>query len=885
MSQLDYDVQQKARMRHQVELWNKMRMWSLIFWKLFFAAIAFLDLASCWDTFYMGWTGESVITLNVCPIVVPSNASSSSSSNISTTTTTTTPNSSFLMNASSQGLRHSTCYAAYSILFQIRWITDTIRKQWIPVPLHGLFCVLCLVEMVLRAMEAHQLASRNQAIARFEESLSRVYSTTRMYAKQIRRGSWRMSSNNGLGDGHDDNNEIHPTLHHFQPHSTDTVAVSTTSTSSSQKRRISSIQDRLLARSTLRLWIPVGITCFFWLSMLPRTWEEYVSDAPLCGTDSAFATEWMTNTFTKFILTTNYYTEFIQDLLWGKFVMPYKMISQPRRFWKRLRQLLKIVKMIRFAGPVTRMSLKLCDQLYAMFKTRRQAWWARNEREKRMRRPSLLWRDLQQLEAITKVQTRLASLPSQLFELAQDHLPPGAAINGHRLLQQQKKQAHYIKRQLKNLQHELNKSISAFSNADLYDRMASLTQNVNIWNQRQSLSSSFWTFLQSPDFLISPRSRFSVVWRMTVTNCLSIELSRLAVSWYLTKTFRLSITQVITRLFIHCDHPKNRQKHLKFFTDQITNIHKALATSIPLIPMPEEKWIVCVPQSISANLFLNFGSMMETFIDIVSFMDIFFWFFTGDLDEMGFVVPKHFITRCIIPGTLVQILDHPTLPGVLPALIRRGLAATMAAGWSRTMRWIFAIGPAINLLFLQPLTRYFFRHFDDSWGMDGTQSDVLMKCAESMGYLPRVPTNRSLFVERESRHHRRTRSPSSISPLNLQRVLSTPLHAMPSMTRSTPSTFDDDYMYEDSIRFEDDDLGLAAPKSHPLSSTFHQSSGLSSSVRFSKDVAILDRLDSVDTVDYRSDESSHQHHDDSAFDIGYSISARDLQSLQEHCDD
>ena len=61
--------------------------------------------------------------------------------------------------------------------------------------------------------------------------------------------------------------------------------------------------------------------------------------------------------------------------------------------------------------------------------------------------------------------------------------------------------------------------------------------------------------------------------------------------------------------------------------------------------------------------------MMETFIDVVSFMDIFFWFFTGELDELGFVVPKHFITRCIIPGTLVQVLDHPTLPDVLPALL------------------------------------------------------------------------------------------------------------------------------------------------------------------------------------------------------------------------
>jgi hypothetical protein len=67
----------------------------------------------------------------------------------------------------------------------------------------------------------------------------------------------------------------------------------------------------------------------------------------------------------------------------------------------------------------------------------------------------------------------------------------------------------------------------------------------------------------------------------------------------------------------------NSLLQLRFLTDHIDHIHKALATTIPLIPMPQEKWVVCVPTSISARRFLQLGFMMETFIDVV---DIFFWF-------------------------------------------------------------------------------------------------------------------------------------------------------------------------------------------------------------------------------------------------------------------
>ena len=247
------------------------------------------------------------------------------------------------------------------------------------------------------------------------------------------------------------------------------------------------------------------------------------------------------------------------------------------------------------------------------------------------------------------------------------------------------------------------------------------------------------------------RRFFYIVLHCTV-NCgihQLLELTRLSISWYLTKTFHLSITQVISRLFVDCSNIPEETKNLfRFVTDRIDEWHAGLAHAIPLVPFPKDKLVIlCVPTSQSSRLFLLAGSAMEVFIDVVSFLDIFFWFFTGDLDgETGLVVPKAFFGRCILPGTLVQILDHPTLPEVLPSLLGRAASTTMSIGWSRVIRWLCALVPALKILVGRPLSAYFFRHFEENTDADSSSAnggvggavsgDLLMKYAESFGYLP-----------------------------------------------------------------------------------------------------------------------------------------------------
>jgi hypothetical protein len=172
-----------------------------------------------------------------------------------------------------------------------------------------------------------------------------------------------------------------------------------------------------------------------------------------------------------------------------------------------------------------------------------------------------------------------------------------------------------------------------------------------------------------------------------------------------------------------------------FFTNRAEAVRKHLSHHAPFLPFlrPPEEFGICVPTSASSKLFLGLGGAAESFIDIVGFLDIFIWFFTGELDTQGLLVPKPFFYRCILPGTLVQVLDHPTLPNVLPSLISQAMDAASAAGWSRVIRWVLAVIPAFVMVVVNPLSWWFFRQI-------GTDKGI-MRYAESYGVLAPVKSH------------------------------------------------------------------------------------------------------------------------------------------------
>jgi hypothetical protein len=138
----------------------------------------------------------------------------------------------------------------------------------------------------------------------------------------------------------------------------------------------------------------------------------------------------------------------------------------------------------------------------------------------------------------------------------------------------------------------------------------------------------------------------------------------------LSATFSIPLSQIVGRLFVDCKAPDQINQQLAFITEQINRFRRHIFDILPILGRPPIDIAVCIPSGPQALFILRFGQCLEFFVDAVVFFDIFIWFFTGDIDvDTHAIIPKPFFTRCVLPGTLVQVLDHPTLPDLLPGLV------------------------------------------------------------------------------------------------------------------------------------------------------------------------------------------------------------------------
>jgi hypothetical protein len=362
--------------------------------------------------------------------------------------------------------------------------------------------------------------------------------------------------------------------------------------------------------------------------------------------------------------------------------------------------------------------LKLQDQIWVFSKTWRQSWQAKTEKAKRLAHRSMLFDDIRRIESLAKVQTALAKIPSHLIHLAHE-----ASDDIGNLLAKKREQSQKLRRRLDSLKSDVSSRDSIYPSSELYDQIVDLTQELRRTVETAILSSH----------LISPRTRFSVGWRMIVTFCLCSELSRLYFSWQLSGTFQVSMTEMMSSLLVECD--QNMMKRFRFLTRQGKPIRRLVGK---LFRLPNVEYADCMPTSPASKLFLSMGAVFESAIDIVCFLDIFVWFFTGELDVNAVVIPKPFFSRCILPGTLVQVLDHPTLPDTLPLLIADLVNAASAVGYSRVIRWALALCPAVQMILVDPTKSYLFRPMEE---------DEYLKYTESLALIPTTFSSAALFRE------------------------------------------------------------------------------------------------------------------------------------------
>jgi hypothetical protein len=640
------------------------------FWKLVLATVAILDVLKCWSVVVDGWTeGRKETKIGIDLFVFHKNHSHGHalspghphSHNKDMDENDTCP-----IDATSTStidvIYSSACYS-YS---------DMAHPLWKSIGI--VFFLCCILESVLRAREARQIALETAALDKFEKKLADLYQATRcnVFRKQPSQDDYPKYNSNDDDDDDNYNND----------------------------------HDMVLARTTLRVWTPVASIFFGWFILLPWT-SLYSSSSSSgyqleCGDDPSLATLWITQSIAQMHQLVELLQSQAMHYFW-KLALPFSFMLKPIQLIQRIRLLSRWVRYVRFAGPLLRLLLKVQDQFWVFTKTWRQSWQHQAERAKRLAHRSMLFEDIQRIESLTRVQTALATWPSSIFHMAQEQATDIGAI-----IAKKKKEGQRLQRRLDSLKSDLRRSARLVPSSEIYDRMVALTQELT-----DTVKTAFWNAQ-----LISPHTRFSVGWRLVVTCALLSELVRLYTSWKLSGTFEIRYTDMTRQLLVECEQ---KSKPIRSWIGKHIFRHNAADQLLDTLDT------TCSPASPSARLALHLARASEISIDLVCFFDIFVWFFTGELDEHGVIRPKHWFSRCVLPGTLVQVLDHPTVPEKLPQLLSYSWKAVRAVGYSRVIRWGLAIYPAVDMMLVAPLKSYLFRPMDVDEYLKYTESIALMQ--------------------------------------------------------------------------------------------------------------------------------------------------------------
>ena len=174
-----------------------------------------------------------------------------------------------------------------------------------------LFCLFCVVEALVQAVEVRKAALDNRALDELEKSLLRA----------AQRSSVRLSMF-FLGSVADQNHK---------------------------KRTVTTISK------IFRSWLPAIATIVFWLFILPTETADFHRH---CGrrrlNDSAVITQWINRSYHSLSKLSLAFYDTIESLFWTR-VLPFRIHKEPQRFIHRLQVILRWIRFTRFAGPLFRM--------------------------------------------------------------------------------------------------------------------------------------------------------------------------------------------------------------------------------------------------------------------------------------------------------------------------------------------------------------------------------------------------------------------------------------------------------------------------------------------------------------------------------------------------
>mmetsp|Transcript_28281 Transcript_28281/g.41781 ORF Transcript_28281/g.41781 Transcript_28281/m.41781 type:complete len:590 (+) Transcript_28281:95-1864(+) len=438
-----------------------------------------------------------------------------------------------------------------------------------------------------------------------------------------------------------------------------------------------------VADDTIRIWIPCASVFVVWFLLMP--WWTASEEEHCFYPDNAPITLWIS----YMVMQWNKWSKHLEHKFYRglrKYVR--KMLLKPRRLISEIRRVLHWIRLLRFAGPFIRMSLKLQDQFWDLFRTWRRNRRARAEKEKRVNHRSLLKLDLKRIASYQRVQASLQRVKSQFFrEQTPSEVQQVLENRVGKTLKRQKKRGLYIERKLEQLQ--TNTSATWGSSSAIYDQFVNLTRNMSSMSKMNASGNR-----KHNKDLIVPNNGFTVIWRVVISSSLMLELFRLLASWRQKGDFSQPLPEVLQALM-----PRS-------FGNLIESNATIYSSSLFTKTLGALQFLE-VSDLLSKMLF-RAGIILQHIIDMVCFLDIFVWYYTGLLEPDGIVVAKPFFSRSILPGTLSQVLDHPTLPSILPSLLWRGFQTVQIVGYGRAIRWCLALYPVMQLFLFQPLANFLF---------------------------------------------------------------------------------------------------------------------------------------------------------------------------------
>jgi len=193
------------------------------------------------------------------------------------------------------------------------WESTITISQLVFIWVGPVFCSLCIIEALVRAVEARKAALDNRALDEFEKSV----------LKMAQQSSVRLSM-------------------FFKGSAADTEHI---------KKKRTAVRT---VSKVMRSWIPAVATIAFWLFILPIDVADFHHR---CGSDrlhdSAVVTQWLKKMSISLAAFMIRFHDLLETIFWTK-ILPYR-IHQPKRFVQRLQVILRWIRFLRFAAPLFRM--------------------------------------------------------------------------------------------------------------------------------------------------------------------------------------------------------------------------------------------------------------------------------------------------------------------------------------------------------------------------------------------------------------------------------------------------------------------------------------------------------------------------------------------------